>query len=278
MLTRVSILSENSVAEPYGIIGEHGFSAFVETANLNFLFDTGQGKALMNNCYIMGKDLSSIKFLVLSHGHFDHTLGLPDILLKKSPLDVYCHPDVFSERYWSRGDDEKSRFVGVPFRREYLESLGANFRFVREFMELDKGIYLSGEVPRNIHQEFDDNMEIIDENGQLIKDPILDDFSIAIDTRKGLLILLGCAHAGLVNILQHIIEKTGKDRIFCVIGGTHLGFSTKDQIEEAVQILEQYQIQKIGVSHCTGLHASGFLSNHFANRFFFASAGKVFEI
>jgi 7,8-dihydropterin-6-yl-methyl-4-(beta-D-ribofuranosyl)aminobenzene 5'-phosphate synthase len=277
MMTRVSILCENSVAEPYGIIGEHGFSAFVETADLNFLFDTGQGKVLMNNCFVMDKNLSSIKFLVLSHGHYDHTLGLPDVLLKKNPLDVYCHPDVFAKRYWAY-DDSKSKFVGIPFRREYLESLGANFKFVREFMELGKGIYLSGEVPRNIPPEFDDHMEIFDKNGQRIKDPLWDDFTIAIDTKKGLVILLGCAHAGLINILQHIIEKTGKDRIFAVIGGTHLGFSTKAQIEEAVEILEQYQIQKIGVSHCTGLQVSGFLSNHFADRFFYASAGAVFEI
>ena len=201
MMTRVSILSENSVAEPYGIIGEHGFSAFVETADSNFLFDTGQGKVLMNNCFIMGKNLGSIKFLVLSHGHYDHTSGLPDVLSKKSPLDVYCHPDVFSERYWAHGDS-KSKFVGIPFRREYLESLGANFRFVREFVELDKGIYLTGEVPQNIPPEFGDHMEIVDENGRHIKDPLLDDFTIAIDTKKGLLILLGCAHAGLVNIIS----------------------------------------------------------------------------
>ena len=278
MMTRVSILSENSVAEPYGIIGEHGFSAFVETADSNFLFDTGQGKVLMNNCFIMGKDLSSIKFLVLSHGHYDHTSGLPDVLMKKSPLDVYCHPDVFSERYWVQQGKANAKFVGIPFRREYLESLGANFRFVREFVELDKGVYLTGEVPRNIPTEFGDHMEIVDENGRHIKDPLLDDFTIAIDTKKGLLILLGCAHAGLVNILQHIIEKTGKDRIFGVIGGTHLGFSTKGQIEEAVEILEQYQIQKIGASHCTGLHVTAGLSNHFKDRFFFASAGSVFEI
>ena len=277
METRVSILCENSVAEPYGIIGEHGFSAFVETPDLNFLFDTGQGKVLMNNSFVMDKNLSSIKFVVLSHGHYDHTLGLPDVLSKKSPLDVYCHPDVFSERYWAHGDS-KSKFVGIPFRREYLESLGANFRFVREFAELDKGIYLTGEVPRNIPPEFDDHMEIVNKNGQHIKDPLLDDFTIAIDTKKGLLILLGCAHAGLINILQYIIEKTGKDRILAVIGGTHLGFSTKEQIEDAIEILEQYKIQKIGVSHCTGLQVSGFLSNHFADRFFFASAGSVFEI
>jgi 7,8-dihydropterin-6-yl-methyl-4-(beta-D-ribofuranosyl)aminobenzene 5'-phosphate synthase len=259
-------------------MGEHGFSAFVEMENCNFLFDTGQGKVLLNNSFIMDKDLSSIEFLVLSHGHYDHTSGLPDVLMKKSPLDVFCHPDIFAERYWVKQGETKAKFVGIPFRREYLESLGANFRFIREFTELKEGIYVTGEVKKEIQPEFGDRMELVDKDGKHIPDPLSDDFSIAIQTPKGLLVLLGCAHAGLVNILKEITIKTGKDQIFAVIGGTHLDFSTDEQIEEAIELLDRYQVQKIGASHCTGLQVTALLSNHFKDRFFFASAGCMFEL
>lgn len=86
MELKITILVENSVVVPFGVIGEHGFSAFIETPNFNFLFDTGQGKALLNNAMVLKKDLSTIKFLYISHGHYDHMGGIVDLLKsKKSP-------------------------------------------------------------------------------------------------------------------------------------------------------------------------------------------------
>jgi 7,8-dihydropterin-6-yl-methyl-4-(beta-D-ribofuranosyl)aminobenzene 5'-phosphate synthase len=277
MELKITILAENSVVVPFNVIGEHGFSAFVETENNNFLFDTGQGKALVNNAIALKKDLSSIKFLYLSHGHYDHTGGMVDLMQFKSPLDVYAHPDMFTERYWFK--DGVQKYIGVPFDRAYLESLGANFKFHKEFSEIDKNIFSSGEVERKTSfEKIDKEMKVKTENGELVQDQIWDDYSMAIKTSKGLVVILGCAHAGIVNILNHFINKTGEKEIYAVLGGTHLGFANDDQIDETIKVLDKYNIQKLGVSHCTGLSVSAKLFGKLKERFFFASVGASLEI
>ncbi|MEO1785141.1 MBL fold metallo-hydrolase [Thermodesulfobium sp. 4217-1] len=274
---RITILAENSVVLPFDVIGEHGFSAFVETPNFNFLFDTGQGKALLNNSIALKKDLSSIKFLYISHGHYDHVGGIVDLLKFKAPIETYSHPDIFSNRYWSIGNTR--RYIGIPFSQFYLESLGVKFNFHKEFTEIEKGIFSSGEVERKTKfEKIDKEMKVVNANGDLVQDEIWDDFSLAIETPKGLVVLLGCAHAGIINILNHFINKTGKKEIYAVIGGTHLGFASQEQINSVLEVIEKYNIQKLGASHCTGMEVGAKLYNKLKDRFFFASAGSVFEI
>ncbi len=274
---RITVLAENSVVVPFNVIGEHGFSAFVEMPGYNFLFDTGQGKALVNNALALKKDLSSIKFLYLSHGHYDHVGGMAELLKIKSPIKTYAHPDMFAERYWFKGGVKKS--IGVPFRKDYLESLGADFEFTKDFKELEKNVFSSGEVERKTDFErIDKEMKVINKDGELVQDEIWDDFSMAIDTSKGLVVILGCAHAGIVNILNHFIKKTGKKEIYAVIGGTHLGFATDEQIDKTLEVIDKYNIQKLGASHCTGLTVSAKLYNSLKDRFFFAGAGSVLEV
>jgi len=277
MELRITILCENSVVVPFGVVGEHGFAAFVETGNGNFLFDTGQGKGILSNSVILDKDLRSIKYLFISHGHYDHTLGIPQVLSMKTPLDVYAHPDIFLDRFWIK-EGLPPKFIGIPFKKNYLESLGANFKFIKDFCEIEKNVFASGEIPmKTSFEKIDKDMKVLKE-GIFVQDELKDDFSMAIDTSKGLVILLGCAHAGLVNILNHFIEKTGKDRIYSVIGGTHLGFASEEQMNNTLKILDKYNIEKLGVSHCTGLANSAKLFGILKERFFFASVGAVMEI
>ncbi len=277
MELRITILAENSVVVPFDVIGEHGFSAFVEMRDFNFLFDTGQGKALVNNAIALKKDLSSVKFLYLSHGHYDHTGGMVDLLKMKSPLDVYAHPNIFSERYWIKGGTQY--YIGVPFSKAYLESLKANFIFHKEFVEIEKNVFSSGIVDRKTpFEKIDKEMKVKKENGEYIQDQIWDDYSMAIKTSKGLVVILGCAHAGIVNILNHFIEKTGEKEIYAVLGGTHLGFANDEQIEETIKVLDKYNIQKLGASHCTGLSVGAKLYAKLKERFFFASVGATLEI
>ena len=277
MELKITILCENSVILPFGLIGEHGFAAYIEYNGKNFLFDTGQGKGLLNNSRILGKNLQDIEFLFLSHGHYDHTLGLADLLSIKSPLTVYAHQDIFKGRIWIKND--KKKFIGLPYTKNYLEGLGAQFALSRDFSEIVKGVYSSGEIVRKTHFErIDAGMKIIDEQSKLIDDEILDDYSLAIDTSKGLVIILGCAHSGIINIINHFIEKTGNGEIYAVLGGTHLGFATDEQINKTIEIIDKYNIKKLGASHCTGLEVAAKLYNKLKDRFFFASVGSVLEI
>ncbi len=277
MELRITVLCENSVLVHYGAVGEHGFAAFVETPNGNFLFDTGQGKGIVTNSLLLNKDLSSIKYLIISHGHYDHTLGIPQVLMHKSPLKIIAHPDIFVNRFWKKPD--MTKFIGIPFKKEFLESLGAQFEFHKDFTQIDENVYITGEVPRNPEFEMvDPYMKIKLENGEYVQDYIKDDLSVIIKTSKGLVILLGCAHAGIVNIINYAIEQTGIDKIYAVVGGTHLGLADEKQIQKTLEIIDKYKIEKLGASHCTGLQIGAKLANMLKERYFFASVGSILEI
>ena len=278
MTTRLTILCENSAGVPFRVIGEHGFACFVETPDGNYLFDTGQGYGIVQNALALNKDLHSIRAIMISHGHYDHTGGLPAVLQLRGKVDVYGHPDIFAKRVWSSGD--QSRFVGIPYRRVYLESLGANFQLGIGLVKVGPGVLLTGEIPRrNSFETGDATMSAILPNGGMIHpDPLKDDLSLIVDSPAGLVLVLGCAHAGMINIIEYALEQTGRDHIHAIIGGTHLGFSSDEQFAETLKVIDHYQIERIGVSHCTGLPRAAMLHAKLGERFFFGNVGTTLEL
>jgi 7,8-dihydropterin-6-yl-methyl-4-(beta-D-ribofuranosyl)aminobenzene 5'-phosphate synthase len=277
MKTKLTILCDNYAGRPFGVVGEHGFACFIETGSGNVLFDTGQGMGIAGNAAVLGKDLASVQAIAISHGHYDHTGGLPQVLKQTGPVPVYGHPDIFASRSWS--DGTAGRYVGMRHRREYLASLGARFHLQREPVEIRPGIHLSGEVPR--HTEFekpDANMTLHPEGAaDVCPDPIADDLSLVVDAEKGLILVLGCAHAGLINIINHVLKTFKRQRIYAIIGGTHLGFSRPAQFEETLNAIDRYGIEKVGVSHCTGLEKASLLHARLGERFFFGGVGAELE-
>ena len=277
MTTRITILCENSVARPGGLIAEHGFAALIETPASSVLFDTGQGFGLLHNAQEIGRDLQRISSVVLSHGHTDHSGGLPALLdHRQRPLPVVAHPDLFSERYWR--SDFELRPIGMKAQRTALERQGASFSLGCDYQQLTENLYCSGEVPRRTDfEKGDPHLVIPDDHGGYALDPLRDDLSLALTTDKGLVILLGCAHAGVINIIEHFKEQSGEERICSLIGGTHLGPASEEQFQGTLAALKRYRIGRIGLSHCTGLNRGAQLFQEFTGRSFFAAAGTALE-
>jgi 7,8-dihydropterin-6-yl-methyl-4-(beta-D-ribofuranosyl)aminobenzene 5'-phosphate synthase len=277
MNVRLTVLCENSVGRPNGTIGEHGFACLVETTSGTLLFDTGTGAGILHNAQVLGRNLALVRTIVLSHGHCDHTGGLLDVLSRTGPVDVIAHPGIFAERYWA-GEHER-RAIGIPFVRERLESLGARFQLRRQYGEVVPGVYFSGEIPRVTPFETGDpHLIAAGSDGVLVPDTFPDDAALVIETGRGLVLLVGCAHAGLVNTLQTVREQTGCTRLYAVLGGTHLAPVSDEQFSGTVRALRAFGVERIGVSHCTGLPRAAQLLAEFGGRFFFATVGSTLEL
>ncbi|MDY0390749.1 MBL fold metallo-hydrolase [Desulfobulbus oligotrophicus] len=271
----LTVLCENSVSLSHGLIGEHGWAVHVDNGEHRLLFDTGQGLGLVNNSRVMGVDLSRLEAIVISHGHYDHTSGLPEALVACGGADVYIHPDAFVDRYWCRdGKNDECREIGIRYKRSYLESLGARFKSVLRFTEIFPGIYLTGEVPRLNDLELPDTtMKVRGDDGSWQQDALKDDLSLIVATEKGLTVVLGCAHAGLMNILDHVTANLPGRPLHMIIGGTHLGFADQQRFDATVAAIDRFGIKQLGASHCTGLSNCARLQQKLGDRFFFAAAG-----
>jgi 7,8-dihydropterin-6-yl-methyl-4-(beta-D-ribofuranosyl)aminobenzene 5'-phosphate synthase len=275
MKVNITTLSENTAN--LGFIAEWGLSILVEVDGLKILVDTGQSFSAVHNAQLMGVDLSTVDKIVLSHGHVDHTGGLREILRRSGPVDILAHPDVWSAQY-ARRDKEKMQYVGIPFSQEDLESYGARFNLSKEPIHITDRILTTGEVSMTSGYETVDEILFVKENGTFRPDKLADDLSLIIDTDFGLVVILGCAHRGIVNTLRHAQKLTGKELIYAVIGGTHLLRSSTERVEQTIIDLKDMGVQRLGVSHCTGFTASARLAQEFGDAFFLNNAGTKFTL
>ena len=273
---RLTVLCENSVGPVSGTLGEHGFSVLIEWSDGMLLFDTGQGLTLLHNAQRMNKNLHGLRDVALSHGHYDHAGGLLPLLRSCGPKRVFGHPAIFHPRYRHK-DTGESLSLGLPYPQEYLEGQGAAFDLSDQFREIAPHIFMTGRVPRNTGFETGDQGLYTDTGGS-VRDPFDDDQSLVLVTDKGLVVLLGCCHAGLINTLEHLAEKTGRRDVFAVVGGTHLGFCGAQQMEQTVKALKAWKISKLAVSHCTGFSAAVRLKQAFPAAFQVAQVGYSLEI
>lgn len=275
MKFRITVLCDNSVGPIAGTLGEHGFAALVEYEGGALLFDTGQGETLLYNAQRMNKDLCRVDKVVLSHGHYDHTGGLLKLLQACGGKDILAHPGVFARRFRVK-DTGESISIGIPYSEELLCGEGGVFNCSKAFREVGPGLYLTGEVPRRTAFEQGDSGLYCDETGCNV-DHIPDDQSLIIRSERGLILVLGCCHAGIINTIELAVERSGVDEVYAVIGGTHLGFCSPGQLDETVRNLHRYKIQKILGSHCTGFGASARLLKEFPGAFHPAHVGYTLE-
>jgi 7,8-dihydropterin-6-yl-methyl-4-(beta-D-ribofuranosyl)aminobenzene 5'-phosphate synthase len=270
MEIKITTLAENTATAD--CIGEWGLSMLVEADEKRILFDTGAGTAALMNATTMGVDLSGVDCIILSHGHYDHTGGLYQTLKRTGPKKIFAHPDIWSRKYGSL-DKKPKRFIGIPHLREAFESMGASFQLSSQPQRISDRITTTGEIPMQTTYESVETYLCVKEAEELVQDPLADDLSLVIDGDFGLVVVLGCAHRGIINNLMQAREVTGKETIYAAIGGTHLIHANKERMEKTVDALLKMGVQYLGVSHCTGFKAAAYLAEIFGDRFFHNNAG-----
>ncbi len=271
MEVKVSILCDN-MAGPVSVKGEHGLAVLLEVEGRSFLWDCGQSDVTAHNALLLGCDLRKIDGIGISHGHFDHAGGLLSVLRVSGPKKIYMHPDALEPKYAVAGDFK--RYIGIPFRSEILEMPGAGLQLSREPVEVLPGARLTGEVPRVTEFEGFEAGLYHEADGELQPDPFTDDQSLIIDTPEGAIVLTGCAHSGLVNVLKHVLETSKTNRIKAVVGGTHLGLgATPERVSSTLDFLEEILPDRIVPCHCTGLNAAILMMQRFKDRVIPGQAG-----
>jgi len=271
---KLTILAENRVSDPR-LLAEQGLSIFVETPNGNLLFDTGQTDAFIRNARELDIDLKSIQAIVLSHGHYDHTGGLPHFLREIKKTDIYCHPATTNKKYKVYPGGRLD--IGVPWEESKLKTLGAHFITKAHPYELLNDIWISGEIPRNTKYEKIDEIYQQRVLESYIHDEMHDDMALVLNARKGLIVLLGCGHAGAVNSLKHAMRIIGRKEVYALVGGMHLQHTPEERIRQIVNNIRKINPKYLVPLHCTGFSAIRMMFHKFKNRVKLLNVGDSFE-
>ncbi len=273
---QITIISENRCSLSRGLIAEHGFSVLIELDGYKLLFDTGQGFALRQNQALLGYDLSQIDALALSHGHFDHTGGIPYALEKHPRLKIYLHPAALLKRKVKKEIMGKTieLEVGMPFSRAELEAKGAELIFVEQPLELADGkILITGPAPLKMDFEKPEPGFFVEKDGSLEPDDFADDISLAVKGKNGVSVIFGCAHRGAINTLKRIEELWGVSQFDLVMGGMHLLMSSPEQVNQTLDALAAYNPSRLAVGHCTGDFVQLQIVQKFPGKFIFPASG-----
>lgn len=275
-ILKIKLLIEDTVYRSE-LLAEHGLALWIEYNEETFLFDTGQGKIILHNAGKLNVDLDSITKVFLSHGHCDHIGGLEKVLSVNSEVDVYGHPELFIPKYKYSNQTGELSEKGSKIARSDIK----NFTPVTETVEVTEGVWITGEVPnRSEFEKFnpDYKRQINKRDADLITDEFKDDQTVFFETSQGLVILLGCSHAGVVNILEYIKELTKGRKIHAIIGGMHLISATKRRIKKTVDYLATLDFDLLVPLHCTGFTAVKAMKEAFDKRVLIQQTGDELEI
>ncbi len=258
-MVKISVLTDNHAQRQFR--AEWGLSFFIETDSTKILFDFGDSDLFLKNASILGIDPFSADHYVLSHGHWDHGNGLRYTPSRK----IICHPEAFIKRY--RGE----RYLGLPYTREEAEE---KFDLVLSdsFYRMTDDAFFLGEIPR----QFDFENIVTDfakEDGSM--DPVMDDSGIALITEKGLVVISGCAHAGICNTVEHARKVTGVNSVHAVLGGFHLKGGDR-QCRETISYLKRRDAEDVSTGHCTQFPALVDFANELGSRPFMT--GQIIEL
>ncbi|MFH1744466.1 MAG: MBL fold metallo-hydrolase [bacterium] len=259
-----------------GLLAEHGLSFLVEANGTQVLLDTGATDVILRNADALSIDLSQIDAVVISHGHYDHTGGLPSLLKRIGAVTIYCHPYATREKLVVR-EEGKQIYAGPSWNTEDLEKLGARFDYSAQARTIGPGLRVTGEIPRVHPQEPVPAMFQRKTDSGLVHDDMPDDQCLLVETPKGIIVVLACTHAGIINTLDHIDSLTGCQPIRAIIGGLHLVGGDPDRICWTIDRLKPRDIGLMALSHCTGLEATCALMHAFPGSCQTVPAGTVLE-
>lgn len=274
---KITILIENKLGSELPLDTEHGLSLYIEAGQTNILFDTGESGDFIDNAKKLGVDLNKIDYCLLSHAHYDHTGGLKRLIKEfDSKFKLLIGRSFFKEKYKLR--DGEYKYIGSSFDKRYLEENKIDVEFIKEDISyLTEKILVFTNFKINEEYSSLDERMLVKENSIYKKDEFSDEIVLGINTEKGLFLIVGCSHVGIVNIIETISERTGMN-IYGIMGGTHLVNSDSAQIKKVISYFKEKNIKLAGVSHCTGEKAEKMFREELEEAFFNNNTGNILTV
>jgi len=271
----LTLLVENTVKRGK-LLAEHGLSIWIEGGSRRFLWDTGQGFALRHNANVLGIDLATADGIALSHGHYDHTVGLKHLPERAEPYPLWAHPAAFDPKFQEKEGRSTETSDAITDRGSEHLPAHLKFRPTESRTELAPGLWATGAISRR-HAIEDTGGRFFLDAELTREDPIVDDQSMVARTPGGWVVVLGCCHAGLINTLEHIHAWDPTVPFHAVLGGMHLLKATTERLDWTVEQLRGWQIPILVPMHCTGDTARRTLWRAFPDACRDCAVGDVFD-
>jgi len=267
----------DDAAGPGPARAEHGLAILLEADRFRVLFDAGPGRLLEDNARQMGINLAEVDAVVLSHGHDDHTGGLLRVLSDCQKADLFFHPAALRERY-IRSTDGKVRVCRFSLLAgDLLASRKDSIRWTATVTHLNPAVFVTGEIPRSAALEAPTNRYFRDPECTLA-DPFNDEQAPALETSAGVVVVLGCSHAGVENTIRCALSHSRSGTLRAVIGGMHLAEATQDGLARLADYLQGLGPKLICPCHCTGSRAKEYFQSRFPVAYRHVHAGTVLRL
>jgi 7,8-dihydropterin-6-yl-methyl-4-(beta-D-ribofuranosyl)aminobenzene 5'-phosphate synthase len=260
---------------------QHGLSFFLEVdlgpEKMRILIDTGASpEVTLHNFALLKIDPADLDMIILSHGHYDHTGGLVGVLRNvHRRIPVLAHPQIFSPKLKI---SPFLKYIGLPFSRTKAEAAGAVFLPSQSPALLAEGMTTTGEVKRDEPLETVEGFWTIRED-QYCQDSILEDQSLVAHVEgKGLCVISGCAHSGIINTLRQAQRITGIKEVYAIIGGFHLSSASPERVEATAKSLQRFDPEVVRPVHCTGQRAISRLQEVLGDRCQTLACGDAIDL
>lgn len=274
-MLRITVLVENT-ASGQELLAEHGLSFWIAYGEHRLLFDTGQGYVLKHNARQLSVPLDTAEALILSHGHYDHAGGLVEALETHPAPVVFLHPAALEPKFAQRSDGI-AREIGMPTRCRRFFQEKVQPVWTETPTRICEGVYVTGPVPRQTEYEDAGGPFFVDSDCRQ-PDDFPDDQALYMETKAGTVVVLGCAHAGVINTLTYVRELTDNRPIYAVIGGMHLVAAGPERLEKTIAALSQINPRYLMPLHCTGFPAMARLHHEFPEQYRSCPVGTTIEL
>lgn len=275
---KITTLIENKPGTNPELYYEHGLSFYIEAGKVRILFDTGQSGDFIKNAKLLKVDLGKLDYVLLSHGHYDHSGGFKKFADKfKEPYKLIVGKDFFNNKY-KLIEEGAYKYNGNSFDEEFINENNISIKYIKDDM-----YYISENIMIFSNFNSSNDFEILNpkfrikHNEKYILDKFPDEIALAVKVNKGIVVIVGCSHVGIVNILETISKRINMP-IYGVVGGTHLVDADDLRLNKTIDFFKENNIKVLRMSHCTGEKAIEKIKLQFGERFKYNNTGNVIDL